>query len=173
MSNLSIWQLVGFTFTAVLGTVLHFLFDWTGVSFFTPISAVNESTWEHMKILFFPMLFFAIIQHFIFAKNTKNFWWIKLIGIVIGVTSVPVLFYTYNGCFGQSPDWLNILFFFISAGSSFLLEFYLFKLNIKLKKRWIPITVLSLISLCFIIFTFISPKLPIFQDPLSGLYGII
>jgi hypothetical protein len=60
--NLFIWQLVGYTFATVLGTILHFLFDWTSAYFFTPIAAVNESTWEHMKILFFPLLIFAIFH---------------------------------------------------------------------------------------------------------------
>ena len=59
--SLSIWQFAGFTFTAVLGTLLHFLYEWTQMIAFAPFSAVNESTWEHMKLLFIPMFLLAII----------------------------------------------------------------------------------------------------------------
>ena len=41
----------------VLGTLAHFVYDWSGQnSFIGLLTPVNESTWEHMKLLFFPML---------------------------------------------------------------------------------------------------------------------
>ena len=46
------WRVGGFIFTAVVGTLLHFLFDWTGGSVAAALfSAVNESIWEHLKLL--------------------------------------------------------------------------------------------------------------------------
>ena len=40
----------------VLGTLAHFVYDWSGQnSFIGLLTPVNESTWEHMKLLFFPM----------------------------------------------------------------------------------------------------------------------
>ena len=106
--DLALWQFAAFVITVALGSVLHFLFDWTGTRLLAPISAVNESTWEHMKILFFPMLIFACVQYFIFRDAYAGFWWIKLIGIVVGVILIPILFYTSNGAFGKTRDWLNI-----------------------------------------------------------------
>jgi len=117
--NLSVWQLGGFTFAVALGTLLHFIIDWTGLTIFAPIAAVNESTFEHMKILFFPMLIFAFIECRFF--KAEEFWWIKLIGTATGVLLIPILFYTYTGAFGTAPGWLNVVFFFISAGSGYLL----------------------------------------------------
>ena len=70
----TLYQLMGFAVTSFLGTILHFLYDWSGnLSWITPFSAVNESTWEHMKLIFWPMLFFAIFQSFFF-KSSKCFW---------------------------------------------------------------------------------------------------
>ena len=169
--SLSFWWLFGVTFTAVLGTLLHFLYEWTGWVALAPISAVNESTWEHMKILFFPMLFIAIAQRRFF-KDYDGFWWVKLIGILVGVISIPVLFYTANGAFGKTPDWLNVLFFFLSAGLGYFVEYLLFKRAFSLGKEWIAISVLVILGLAFAIFTFYPPKLPLFQDPLTSLYGI-
>lgn len=169
--DLWLWQFGGFTFATALGTVLHFLLDWTGAYFLAPVSAVNESTWEHMKILFFPMLIFACIQSFSF-QDYKGFWWIKLIGIVVGVGSVPVFFYTYNGVFGRSPDWVNILFFFLSAGVGYFIEWILFRKDFNLKYPFVAIGILIVIAVAFAVFTFFPPRLPIFQDPVTQSYGI-
>ena len=75
--DISLWQLGGFSFTALAGTLLHFLYDLTGESVLAaPFSGVNESTWEHMKLLYFPLLIFALIQSRFF-KERKGFWCIK------------------------------------------------------------------------------------------------
>ncbi len=170
--SILLWCFGGFTFSTALGTVLHFLYSWTGLMLFTSISAVNESTWEHMKILFFPMLFFAVFEWFFF-KEYKGFWWIKLIGTVIGVLSVPILFYTIGGVFGKTPDFINILIFFVSAGLGYLIEGLLLKSNFYLPLNFIPIIILIIITILFIIFTYFPPKIPLFLDPLTNNYGII
>ena len=170
--NLWVWQLAGFAIATALGTILHFIFHWTGGFAFAPISAVNESTWEHMKILFFPMLIFACVQVWFFRKESPGFWWIKLIGTFVGVMSIPVLFYTYNGAFGKTPDWLNILFFFLSAGIGYFLEYLLFAKDFNPRHPCIALIILLLIAAAFILFTFYTPALPLFQDPLTGKYGI-
>ena len=107
--SIGLWQFVGFAVTSFLGTALHFLYDLLGKSvFIAPFSGVNESTWEHMKLLFWPMLVFAITESFFF-QDRENFWCVKLRGILLGLILIPVIFYTYNGAVGKSPDWLNML----------------------------------------------------------------
>ena len=111
--SISFWQVIGFGVTSLLGTLLHFLYAWLGESSFAAIfSAVNESTWEHMKIFFLPTFAFALIQSKLF-KEYEDFWCVKLKGILLGLTLIPVIFYTYNGAIGKSPDWINISIFFI------------------------------------------------------------
>ena len=171
--NLFLWQFAGFVLAVALGSVLHFLFDWTDAFSLAPISAVNESTWEHMKILFFPMLFFACAQYWFFRVESPSFWWIKLIGAVIGVLAIPVLFYTYNGAFGKTPDWLNITFFFLSAALGYWIEYLLFRKSFSLPYSSIAFIILLVIALLFAVFTFYPPYLPLFQDPITSLYGII
>ena len=62
-----LWQLFGFAVTSLLGTVLHFLYEWLGEAvWIAPFSGVNESTWEHMKLLFWPMLAFAAFERLFF-----------------------------------------------------------------------------------------------------------
>ena len=72
--SVGVWELWGFAVTSLLGTLLHFLYDWLGKSVWVaPFSGVNESTWEHMKLLFWPMLLFAIVQSFFFRER-RDFW---------------------------------------------------------------------------------------------------
>ena len=118
--SIGLWQFVGFGTASLGGTLLHFLYEWTGESILlAPFSGVNESTWEHMKLLFVPMFIFAIVQSFFF-KDRADFWCVKLRGILLGIILIPVLFYTYNGVIGSSPDWINIVIFFISAAISYI-----------------------------------------------------
>ena len=163
--SLALWQLGGYAFTAVLGTLLHFLYVWTDCVAVTPFSAVNESTWEHMKLAFFPMLIFGVIQAKFFKEDYPCFWWVKLVGILIGVVLIPTLFYTINGVFGKTPDWLNILFFFISAGLAYFIEWLLFRNRFSLGVSWLAVVIIVALTLLFVVFTYFPPSLPIFQDP--------
>ena len=172
--SIGLWQLVGFGVVSLAGTLLHFLYDWLGESpLVAPFSGVNESTWEHMKLLFWPMLLYAVVESFFFRREDR-FWCIKLRGILLGLGLIPLIFYTYNGVIGPSPDWLNITIFFLSAALSFLYETRLFS---SLDKAACPSPraaklILSLLALGFILFTFKTPRLSLFRDPLTGNYGI-
>ena len=167
------WQLLGFAVTALGGTLLHFLYEWLDDALWiAPFSGVNESTWEHMKLLFWPMLIYAVVQSFFFGDRS-DFWCIKLRGILLGLVLIPVLFYTYNGAIGKSPDWLNIAIFFVSAAIAYLYENRLYnakKQPCRASKS--AVAILCIIALLFVIFTFRTPLLGIFQDPLTGAYGI-
>lgn len=171
--QIGLWQLMGFAATSLLGTLLHFLYDLTGGALLvSPFSGVNESTWEHMKLLFWPMLFFAIVQSFFF-RDRKDFWCIKLRGILLGIILIPLIFYTYNGVIGSSPDFINIAIFFVSAAIAYIYEARLFRTEkLFCKSQRAAIITLCAIALSFVLFTFITPMLGIFEDPLTGGYGI-
>ncbi len=171
--SIGLWQLAGFAVTSFLGTLLHFLYDWSEESrFVAPFSSVNESTWEHMKLLFWPIFLYAAVQSFFF-KDYKNFWCVKLRGILLGLVLIPILFYTYNGVIGKSPDWINIAIFFISAAAVYIYEaFRLHKEKQPCKSSKSAIAALCVIALLFVLFTFRTPEIGIFKDPLTGTYGI-
>ena len=170
---IGLWGLVGFAVATLGGTLLHFVYDWLAEAvWIAPFSGVNESTWEHMKLLFWPMFIYAIIQS-MFFKDRSNFWCIKLKGILLGLVLIPVIFYTYNGVIGTSPDWINIAIFFISAIIAYIYETRLFNSDtITCKKPYFPLAVLCLIGILFVLFTFKTPELGIFKDPLTNTYGI-
>ena len=170
--SIGIWQLFGFAVTSLGGTLLHFLYDWLGGALWiAPFSAVNESTFEHMKLLFWPMFIYAIIQSFFF-RDRADFWCVKLRGILFGISLIPVIFYTYNGVIGKSPDWLNISMFFIAAAASYIYETRQFNnKKVVCKSPKIAILLLCVIAALFVIFTFKTPRLELFRDPITSAYG--
>ena len=171
--QIGLFELVGFAITSFGGTILHFLYDWTNEAIWAaPFSGVNESTWEHMKLFFWPAFVFAVVQSFFFRER-EDFWCVKLRGILLGLALIPVLFYTYNGVVGKSPDWLNIAIFFISAAIAYIFEVKLFKTKaLCCHSQKTPIIILSLIALSFVVFTFLTPEIAIFKDPVTETYGI-
>ena len=172
MNHSSFWQVAGFAFSTLAGTVLHFLYDWTKESPIAAIfSGVNESTWEHMKLLYWPVLLFAIFQRFFFRE--ENYWWVKLVASALGMALIPVLLYSFNGMFGKSPDWVNITIFYVAAGAAFLFEWRAFRENtLRWKHPQLALGAMLTIGIAFMVFTFSTPKIPLFQDPVTGEFGI-
>ena len=170
--SIVLWQTAGFAWIALCGTLLHFLYDLTESLLVAPFSGINESTWEHMKLLFWPAFLFAILQGFFFRER-KDFWCVKLRGILLALFLIPAIFYTYNGAIGKSPDWVNISIFFISAAIACIYETK--KLLHPKKFCSMPgaaLAALCVLGLLFVIFTFKAPQIGIFKDPISGLYGL-
>ena len=171
--SVGLWQLVGFSVTSLGGTLLHFLYDWLGKPvWIAAFSGVNESTWEHMKLLFWPMFIFALVES-LFFREREDFWCVKLRGILLGLALIPVLFYTYNGAICKSPDWLNIAIFFIAAAAAYLYEARAFRREkVPCRHATAAVFALLLLGALFVLFTFKTPRLGIFLDPLTGTWGI-
>ena len=167
------WQLAGFLFTCIAGTLLHFAYDWSGQSLPAALfSAVNESIWEHMKLLYFPMLLFAVVESRFLLPEHPDFWCVKLMGITAGLLLIPTVYYTYTGILGTSADWFNITIFFIAAALSYGLETRLLKS--KAVPRFHPglaLFLLCLMGAAFMVLTFLPPHIPLFQDPRDGTFG--
>ena len=118
------------------------------------------------------MFLFAVVQSFFF-RDRGDFWCVKLRGILLGMILIPVIFYTYNGVIGRSPDWINIAIFFVSAAITYIYESWLFhsqKLRCKSSKS--AVASLCIIALLFALFTFVTPEIGLFKDPLTGTFGI-
>ena len=168
-----LWQAAGFAAVTFGGTILHFLYDWAGASILVaPFSAINESIWEHMKLLFWPLFLFALVQR-LFFNDQANYWCVKLAEILLGLILIPVLFYTYNGVFGKSPDWINIAFFYIIAALVYLFEWWAFLQNWPpCKYPRLAFAAICLIGVLFVVFTFMPPQIPLFKDPVTGSNGM-
>ncbi len=156
----------------VLGVLFHFTYELSNknilVGLFTP---VNESIWEHLKLIYFPMIITTIIGYFYYGKDYENYIGSKTLGILGAMIFTVIGYYTYSGILGQNIDWINISLFFISVifGQFIVLKNLNNKKNIKLQNA---IIILIIFLLMFIIFTFTPPKIGLFKNPITGTYGI-
>ena len=169
------FQIFSVIFTWILGTILHFLYEWSGDNkIIASFSAVNESTWEHLKLVFFPMLITTIVGFLVIGKDNKKFWCAKTIGIILAMSFIIVFFYTYTGIIGTNFAILDIGSFFVAV---ILGEYVAYKImtndeyKLKCNKR-IAVIGLICILLCFIIFTYLPPHIGLFKDPISNGYGL-
>ena len=163
------WQFFGFLGVSVAGVLLHFLYDWTGgFPLAGLISAVNESIWEHMKLLYVPLVVFALIEGRVFGAEYPAFWCVKAAGTLIGILTIPLLFYTYTGALGVTADWFNILIFFLSAAVALITETHLLERGSLPCRPAVGKAVLLLLAVLFAVFTFFPPQIPLFRDPQTG-----
>lgn len=164
--SIGAWQMLGFIFTGVMGTLLHFLYDWSGQN---PVvgafSAVNESVWEHTKLLFFPMLVFAVLEYWTVGRAYPNFWSVKALGSLLGIGLITALYYTYTGSLGINVDWFNIAIFFIAAAVVFWVEAKLLQSGGLESFPLVGVGFLTFMGLLYIMLTFYPPELPLFQPP--------
>ena len=112
MKNIRSWLIAGFIFTAVFGTFSHFFYGWSNENpLIGLISPVNESTWEHMKLVFSPVLLWSLLLPPHLSDESPSLRPALLFGGLLGTFAVPVLFYTYSGVLGRNVTWVDILIF--------------------------------------------------------------
>lgn len=152
----------------ILGTILHFTYEMSqGNKIVGLFSAVNESVWEHLKLVFFPMFLFGIIEYFIIRKITNNYIEGKVIGISLSIIFIITFYYTYTGIIGKNFFILDILTFVFSI---IIGEYIAYKIMIKPNKSTTLSIILSLIIIIilfisFVKFTYNAPNINIFKDP--------
>jgi hypothetical protein len=165
-----IYELIGMVFIILLGSVLHFTFEWSGNQPIVGVfSAVNESVWEHLKLAFWPALLFMLVEYVLLKKTANNFAFAKTIGVYLMVIIIPVAFYSYTAITGKSIFVIDISTFVVAVIigqlSSYKLLIYK-KLSENLNR--VSLIALVLLGLVFMLFTFYPPQLPIFRDPNTG-----
>jgi len=168
-----ILEIIGTLFVIFLGTALHFTFALSGNS---PIvgsfSAVNESVWEHVKLPFWPSLFWLLIMMIPLRKTVSNFFSSKAIGIVLMMVIIPLVFYSYTA-FTEEILAIDIATFMISVIIGQVVSYSLYKQENRSRlTEVVAIAVIALLAIIFIMFTFYPPHLPIFMDSETGHYGI-
>ena len=95
------WETIGLLWTLAAGNLLHFVYQWTGESTVAGLfAAVNESTWEHMKLLAVPWVLFSLVEYI--ALRTDGVAAPRAAGLLAGLAAIPTLFYTYKGIVGQA-----------------------------------------------------------------------
>lgn len=162
--RLNIFLIIGSVFTVIFGTLLHFVYELSGRNIFVGIFApINESVWEHLKLLFFPMSIWIIIGYFIFRKQFKNYIPSAISGIISGLILIPMWFYTYTFFTYKPILFLDIAAFIISVALAFFIMSHLLKnYNIPYLTPALGILIWDILFALFIIFSLYQPDFPIF-----------
>lgn len=169
------YTIIGIIFCIAAGTLLHFAYEWSGENTAVGIfSAVNEGIWEHLKLLFYPVLIFSVFEYFAYAKNIPAFVPSRLMGTLLGMFFTVAAFYTYSGIIGKNYGVVNIIIFVLSVFITFIYT----SIAVKTKPKsaaictTISVLVIVLLIILFTVFTFNPPHINLFADPISGSYGI-
>lgn len=171
-TNLIKFKIFSTILVIILGTILHFTYTCSkNNSLVGLFSAVNESTWEHLKLLFFPTLITTIIGYCIFKDTFPSFLCSKTIGIITAMLFTVFFFYTYTGIIGINYAFVNILTFILSVIVGEYVAYMLIINNFTFNKIFC-ISILIMLTVLFFIFTFTPPKINLFNDPINDSYGI-
>lgn len=169
------WEFSGFLWTAAVGSLLHFLYDWSGGSAVAAVlSAVNESVWEHMKLLVMAAAFFTAAQVWRLGRVYPNLPAVRGVSILAGALMIPLMYYTVTGAFRPQPTWVHISIFFLAAAGMFLLDYRLLRTGLPRAEGMQLLGFLLLWGLLFVFVwcTFRPPEFPLWRDPVTGGYGV-
>lgn len=166
MKKLKAYIITGLFFVLILGTLSHFFYEWSDHHFIIGLfSPVNESVWEHMKLIFFPMLLYSAFAAYKLNGDYPGISSALAFEILSGTLLTPVLFYTYSGILGKSYTVIDILIFILSVIAAFYIS-YRFTLSGRLKNYscvlWAAV---FLMMICFILFSYNPPELELFRKP--------
>jgi hypothetical protein len=168
------YELVGMVVIILLGSMLHFTFEWSSNNPSVGIfSAVNESVWEHLKIAFWPFLLYLIFEYRYLNKRVDNFFLAKVIGVYFIILIIPVIFYSYTAFFEENLiiD-IGSFIFAVIVGQLISYKLFMFK-KVSNTIEFISLIAIIILGLAFVIFTFYPPQVQIFQDPITGGYGLV
>ncbi len=157
----------------LLAFPFHFLYDWFPNSIFSIFFPVNESVWEHMKLLYTPIIFYGVIDYYLLTKyNIKfnNFLFALFISAIISIPIYLTIYLPIYYKFGEN-FFISISILLIVIIISQIINYYIQKRNN------IHLEIISCISIIitFIVFgylTYYPIKTDLFYDKENKLYGI-
>ena len=168
-------ELIGIAVIFLAGSTFHFIYEWTG--YWKPmafIGAVNESTWEHLKLAFWPGLMYAVIEYPLIEEEVNNFGLAKCIGLFMMSFLIVIFFYGYTAIAAKNYLIADISTFFVAVALGQLSSYLIMTaLPINTFLQWVGILGLIIQTACFSLFTYFPPKNFLFKDPLNNQYGIM
>ena len=156
----------GVLFTFILGIILHFTYELLGsnyyIGYFIP---VNESVWEHLKLIFYAWVIYGIICYPLLKDQSYNYWLAIFLGTLCANLFIIIFFYTYSGAIGHPPLVLDILTFFIGC----IIAAYIFYkvLTCPSKSNFynlLGLFLLIITGILFAYFTYHPLDIPLFVD---------
>lgn len=167
-------EIIGIFFVFISGTLLHFVYDWMDGNVCSILfGAVNESVWEHIKIFAMPYVVWAIIELAAAMPYFKQFVVAKVLGLYGLSLTMILFFYLYTAFTKGSILWLDIVSVFIFICLSHYFSYKVTLSHVNLQQWFMPAVFLLLVYFSMYFgFTAAPPKVDLFKDPKTGMYGI-
>lgn len=158
----------GFLIVSILGCINHFVYQLSGenpiIGAFVP---VNESTWEHLKLLFFPFVLYTLAEFIVYGHKISGFLFSRVTGLLFGLIFIPAAFYTYTAITEKNFFIADILLYFAAVALSFKISSKRIVSGTDMNKmRTVPgIILIICLTVLFVGFTFYPPSSPLFKSP--------
>ena len=166
------WAVLGFVWTMVLGSALHFTYAWSQDNRLVGLfSAANESTWEHLKLLVVPATIWAGLRYRWRAREWFEASTSDGVALVVGLLLIGGGFDFYR-VFLPDEFALDILLF-VGAAACTHFGSALARRHTSDNRAWRGgmALLMAAVFLTFALSTVMPPHLPIFRDPHTGGYG--
>jgi Family of unknown function (DUF6512) len=173
------WEIGSFVFIGLVGAALHFTFEFSNFSNMVVayFSAVNESTWEHLKMVFFPGIFFALVEYTYVRDVVRNYLIAKTASVFIMPLVITLGWYAYTPFTGRSIYKLDLVLFYLAVTIGQIVSYKILTAP-QMSERTNKFASVSLVLMfvAFSTFTFFPPKIFLFEHfdlKDTGLYGIL
>lgn len=167
-------KIIGVFIIMGLSVLSHFMYEWCNNFIFSILFPVNESIWEHMKLLVTPVLIYALVEYFIYRRKGIEFNNFSLsygISTIIGIISYLVIYLPIDHFFGHNMIVSIALLFLCYILISYISYLILNTKNIKYSKI-IGTLLIILIYFAFYYFTYYPVHSYMFYDTKNKIYGI-
>ncbi len=157
-----------------IASFLHFLYDLSGGTVLGALfGAVNESTWEHLKILAIAYLFWALLELVWARPPFRCFVVAKTLGVYGLLLAVTGFFYLYTGIIGKSFPAVDISMAFVFTALAQVFSYFLMQNCEKLREFfYTAVMFLALLFTAVLCFSYYPPEIFLFKDPVTGMYGV-
>lgn len=160
--------------TFLLCFLSHFMYEWLPNPIFSIIFPVNESIWEHMKMLFTTILLSSIIEYFIMKKFDLEFNNFTLSSFIKAISSIPIyllIFIPLYKMFGENM-FISISVMLIVIFIVQIIGYFLLKYNEIPYQKLIGLTFIVIVYIFMGILTYYPPKQELFYDMEAKKYGV-
>jgi len=165
-----LYHFIGIFVILSIAGPLHFAYEWSGENFFISLVApVNESIWEHLKMVYWPTLLWWVLGYALFRRRSRlsGMRWGQsmAVSIIFGMLVIVLWYYTWAGAFAIEASWVNFSSM-VSVVIGQLLAIHVYRVA---KPRWVYFVpgMIIVVSLAFMsgFFTYYPPALPMFVSP--------
>ena len=181
--TIALWEVGAFVWIMIAGSALHFTYELSGFNWFAALfGSVNESTWEHLKLFFWPGLVYTLVQHAFVKDFANNYWWGKGLALLVTPIGVMASFYLYLGVvlplYGEGTLWGAIGTGAVGVLLGNIVAYRVITAQQRPRPfEWYGKVIMVVMTIIFLTVTYFPPRVFVFEDFLGyeyrGEYGIL